>query len=103
MNILFICNQGKYRGPTAAKIYKEIFPNDEVKYLGIFTDKNIKQTLDWANKIYLMEDYQLNKLLEINDSLKIFNKTKVLSVEDIYKKYDPKLIKILKEKFENGK
>ena len=50
-----------------------------------------------------MEEYQLNKLLEINDSLKIFNKTKVLSIEDIYKKYDPKLIKILKEKFENGK
>ena len=98
MKILFVCNQGKHRSRTSAELWKQKHPNDEVKHIGIFIEANPKNWFDWADKIYVMEDYQYNKLLEIDDSMRTFGKITILDVEDIYNYYDSKLIKILIKK-----
>ena len=100
MKILFICNQGKYRSPTAAKLYKKLYPKSETKYLGIFVDNNIKETLDWADKIYVMEMQQYDEIMRIDERLKTMQKIDILNIDDIYKLDDKRLIKILEKKFE---
>jgi predicted protein tyrosine phosphatase len=99
MKVLFVCNQGKDRSRTASELWKEKFPNDEVKYIGVFVEENPKQWFSWADKIYVMEDYQHQKILEIDESMKTFGKiAPILEIEDIYQYGDQKLKRILKQK-----
>jgi len=58
MKVLFICNLGKYRSPTAAMLWAEMF-GDETDSTGITRDENeVRVMLEWADVIYVMEDRQ---------------------------------------------
>lgn len=98
-NILFVCNQGKYRSPTAANFYKKLYPEDNVKYVGVFANQSIKKLLSWSDKIYVMETIQYDEIIKINNTLKTMQKITILNIEDIYKYEDIRLIKILEVKF----
>lgn len=95
---LFVCNQGKYRSPTAANYWKKIHPKDEVKFLGLFIDKKVKDKIDWADKIYVMELQQYDEIMKISNKLETMQKIVILNIEDIYTYNDKRLIKILEKK-----
>ncbi len=99
MNILFVCNQGKYRSPSASKLWKEMFPQDKTDFIGIYTNDDLKTKLSWSESIFVMEEAQYDKILELHNKVSVMSKIKILEIEDIYKKDDPKLINILKMKF----
>ena len=98
MKILFVCNQGKYRSPTASIHWNKLHPKDEIKYVGLFAGTEVKSKIDWADKIYVMEVYQYDEIMKISNKLETMQKIVILDIEDIYTYNDKRLIKILKNK-----
>jgi len=96
MRILFVCRANLQRSPTAEKLFKS--NNIETKSAGIDPLSFIvinQKTIDWANKIFVMEESQKEFIL---DNFKVDKDIIVLDIPDIYFKDDPELIKILKKK-----
>jgi len=96
--ILFVCNQGKYRSPTACNVWKSLYPEDKVDYEGVFTGRYFQNKINWADKVIVMEDQQYDEIVKKYPKLSTMQKIEILNIEDIYKKDDPKLIKILRNK-----
>lgn len=96
--VLFVCTGNMDRSPTAEALLKgkEGF---EVKSAGtwIYSRTRIsKDLIDWADVIFAMEVHHKKVITQI--SLEAEKKTIVLNIPDIYRRNDPELIKILKEK-----
>jgi predicted protein tyrosine phosphatase len=96
--VLFICGYNIDRSTTAEDLFKgkEGF---EVKSAGTrLGARNVvsEELIDWADTIFVMEQEQMDALILINPQSK--GKTIVLDIEDSYKRGDPRLVKILREK-----
>lgn len=96
--ILYVCTMNKWRSRTAEAIFKNS-QNVTVRSAGTSNRARVKlnaQLLNWADKIYVMEDKHKDLILN-----KFRNETKfvditVLHIEDKYKYMDEELIEILK-------
>lgn len=112
LKILFICSANRYRSRTAHEMF-ENKENLEVKSCGLqpfYVEDTIKhhwnkarhftkELFDWADIVYVMEEYHLSLLksrfnIDFNKKPKIIN----LNIEDIYGYNDPLLKEQLKEK-----
>ncbi len=104
-NVLFICSANKNRSKTAEDYFSEQYPNFKFDSAGtnkktcdqLGTNFIDKEQLDWADKIFVMEQ---KRLKSIQDSFgnKYFNKITVLNIGDIYEYGSKELIEILKVK-----
>lgn len=96
--ILFVCTANTHRSPTA----EELFNKDErfdVKSCGIHPlspTKISRELLEWADKIFVMEQSQRDYIEDNFPDLKKL--VIVLNIHDNYWRGDEELIKILKEK-----
>jgi predicted protein tyrosine phosphatase len=96
MNVLFICNMGMQRSPTAAKLWK----GDETDYAGIYRDdQNIENKIEWADLIIVMEEHQRKWIGENYPSEYIKKKILCLNIPDMYYYMSDELVRILKNKF----
>ena len=97
MKVLFVCNQGKYRSRTAAKIFKDEF---ETKYAGLYSEDNplTKINLAWADTVVVMEEGQRKEIGRRFPGLYMKKRIICLSIHDIYRYMHPDLINILKKK-----
>ncbi len=103
MHVLFVCTEGMHRSPTAAQVFEELAKKKkikaEVKYAGIDNASRkpvSKVLLAWADKIYVMEDFQKDWIIDMNPAAG--SKITVLGIADVYMKGEPGLVEILKEK-----
>lgn len=97
MKILFVCNQGKHRSKTAAELWKSMHPEVDVEYLGLFNSEFNLSILDWAEKIYVMEENHLSVIKDIN--IKHWGKAKNIDVPDLFSYNSSSLLSILLNKF----
>ena len=95
MKILFVCNAGVNRSRTAAELWKNTHPKDEVKYAGIINiDK--PDLFFWADKIVCFEERIRKRILElVFDDNKVYLKLEVWNIPDVYNYMDKELVKIL--------
>ena len=93
MKILFVCNFGEHRSPTAAKMFKE---EHETKSAGIFKNTVTEEQIEWADLVVVMEDEQKLEILKRFPGTK--KRTVSLGITDVYGFDDPKLKKIIAEK-----
>lgn len=101
-NILFICSANKDRSKTAEDYYSKYYT--EFNFDSAGTNKKIcqqlgsnyftKQQLDWADRIFVMEQKHLKAIEDIFGNT-YFNKITVLQIKDIYNYGSKDLIKEL--------
>lgn len=102
MKILFICSANKQRSKTAEDFFAANYPDHEFMSAGTNlkicrkegTTELTEDLLTWADKIYVMESKHLVQIQKSTGS-KYYGKIKVLNIPDIYKYYDPELLKIV--------
>lgn len=95
MRILFVCTANMERSPTAEMVFKDV-PMWETKSAGTSLDAVVpvsKELIDWADRIVVMQSHHMERIVEL--SPKAFQKTLVLSVDDIYYRCSPRLIGLL--------
>ncbi len=93
---------GMNRSPTAAKLWKELY-GDETDYVGIYTAKNLKEKVKWADLIIVMEPHQRKFISERYPKEYIKKQIICLDIPDLYSKENPELINTLKIKFKEIK
>ena len=105
MNCLFVCTEALHRSPTAARVFSGLAKARRVvvnvKYAGIDASCRhpiSKTLLRWADRIYVMEQPHALWLVGMDPSCAA--KVRVLDIEDVYRRDEPGLIEILKEKLE---
>lgn len=104
-NILFVCSANKDRSKTAEDYFSEKYYNFNFDSAG--TNKKVcnqlgtnyldKNQLDWADKIYLMENKHLKAIKEVFGNTHS-KKISVLNIRDVYSYGSKELIEILKNK-----
>ncbi len=92
--ILFVCNQGQNRSPTAAKLFSKKYETD---YTGIYSDEKIKDKLIWADEIVCMESSHRKFIAEEYPREYMMKKIITLEIPDIYKTDQEELIELLKK------
>jgi predicted protein tyrosine phosphatase len=100
---LFICEYGERRSPTAASVAREMIQNSKVDITyGAYSsmkrfEERILPHLQSFSKIFVMEEYMKEGLIGIGvEKEKIF----CLDITDDFKRNNPVLINILREKLE---
>lgn len=96
MNILFVCSKNKWRSRTAESIFKNNGTH-QIKSAGTAASARIRinqKLLNWADKIYVMEDLHKKRILADFD---IQAPITVLEIPDIYPYMDEELISILED------
>ncbi len=96
--LLFVCRANFQRSPTAESLFKNS-EKYEAKSAGTSQISETilsKQALDWADKIFVME--QKHKKFILRNFPNISKEVIVLDIPDSYYKNSPELIKLLKEK-----
>lgn len=97
MNVLFICNQNKFRSPTAQKFFST-YPNVCTDSAGLYdTAKKVLKSdqLHWADIVFVMDRTQLNRLRkkfkEHLGTVRVIN----IEIADEYEFMDEELIRLL--------
>lgn len=106
-NILFICSANKDRSKTAEDYFSVNYPSINFDSAGtnwktcnqLGTNFITQDQLEWADKVYVMENKHLKKLNEIFGN-SYFNKIEKLNIKDIYKYNQKELIELLKDKLD---
>jgi predicted protein tyrosine phosphatase len=83
------------RSPTAEMVFKDV-PGWNVKSAGTSINAIIpvsRELIDWADKIIVMENRHMEKLIELSPSSS--SKIHVLGIDDIYYRCSPELIGLL--------
>lgn len=103
LKVLFVCTAHLQRSPTAVDVFYKLLEEKgktaEVRSAGVdyFSDKRVtKKLIDWADKIYVMEEEHKRFITLISPESE--KKIKVLGIPDIYYRGEPELIRILREK-----
>lgn len=98
MKVLFICNQNQNRSKTAEQLFKEEF---ETKSAGLYNEKPVtEKQLSWADLVVVMEDAQRSELSKMFPRQYLQKQIISLEIPDIYSFNQPKLVEVLKSKFE---
>jgi predicted protein tyrosine phosphatase len=96
MNILFICNQGRNRSRTAAKLFENRF---KTKSAGLYRDRPVtRQQLFWADTIIVMEDLQRTEISKRFPDVYLQKRILVLGITDMYRYEQPELTEALQSK-----
>jgi predicted protein tyrosine phosphatase len=109
--VLFVCTANRYRSRTAHELY-ENNPNLEIESCGLvpfYVDDTIKhywdrakhftqELFDWADLVFVMENYHLNILAKRGINWKEHTKIINLDIDDIYHYNDPTLVNLLTSK-----
>ncbi|MBI4151057.1 phosphotyrosine protein phosphatase [Candidatus Woesearchaeota archaeon] len=96
MHVLFLCNQGQHRAPTAAKLFSVRF---ETRSAGLYSDSPVTETqLAWADVIAVMEDEQRIELGKRFPKLYLAKKIVTLHISDTYAYGSSELIAALQAK-----
>ena len=98
--VLFVCTAGMQRSPTAARLVNErAGKRYEAAFAGIATPMTeshlIRESLDWADHIFVMEPMHKKWIEEHLDTDKQIH---VLSIPDTYSVDDPVLRTVLEER-----
>ena len=96
MKLLFVCTANQQRSPTAEEIFKDRY---ETKSAGVSPSARVvltKAALEWADIVFVMEDWQRAAIAEMFPQEYLKKKIIVLDIPEIYNSMDPKLIKLLK-------
>lgn len=96
--ILFVCSGNLDRSPTAEELLKDI-EGLEVKSAGTLRGASTlisKELIEWADTIFAMEESHKDVILSIDPSAE--KNVVVLDIRDRYRRGDPNLIRLLKEK-----
>ena len=96
--ILFVCTGNIDRSPTAERLLRSK-GGFEVKSAGtwMYAKKRVsKDLIGWADMIFAMEEHHKNVILSICPEAE--GKVIVLGIPDMYRRNDPVLVEILKEK-----
>ncbi len=96
MNLLFVCNQGKYRSKTAAELLQNEF---STKYAGLFSDNPlVEKDVEWADIVFFMEEEQRAKAVERFPEVLLRKQLVTLDIPDVYSYNDNRLISLLRRK-----
>ena len=99
-NILFVCEQNKFRSPTAEALFKD-YDHLEVKSAGV-ADTAVQpltsELLEWADKIYVFEKKHRNKIRKKFPGIYSRKSIECLYIPDEYDIMDPGLIRLLKNR-----
>lgn len=98
--ILFICNQNRFRSPTAEKFFNE-FPGMEAKSAGVNKDATVnlnRELLEWADIIFVMEKRQRNIIHKRYNDIYRTKRIICLYIPDEYDYMDAGLIHLLEMK-----
>ncbi len=103
--ILFICSANKDRSKTAEDYFSVRYP--EIQFISAGTNKKTcqqlgttylnKEQLEWADKIFVMEQKHLKAVKETFGN-QYFSKITVLNIKDRYPYGSKELIELLKSK-----
>ncbi|MRR20231.1 protein tyrosine phosphatase [bacterium] len=102
MNLLFICTVNRMRSCTAETIYSGN-PAYKVRSAGISPtapNQITKELLQWADKVFVMENLHRAFILEKFPQADISSKLVVLGIPDFYYYMEPELIDLLKARIE---
>ena len=105
MKILFVCNQGKDRSPTCAKVWNTLFEenksqNDETEFMGIYNEShNPEKMIKWSELIIVMEEHHRKWIADNHPKEYLKKKILCMDLPDTYYFMQPELIEILKKKF----
>lgn len=98
MKVLFVCTGNVDRSRTAEEMFKNV-EGLEVRSAGTSyaaTVQVTKEMLDWADRIFVMEDLHEQELLKMDKE--IWRKVVVLDIPDKYYFNEPELRALLGEK-----
>ena len=96
--ILFVCSGNLDRSPTAEELLKNI-EGLEAKSVGTFRSAPTtisKEIIEWADIIFAMEEGHRDAIVLICPDVQ--EKVVVLNIPDRYRRGDPELIRLLKQK-----
>jgi predicted protein tyrosine phosphatase len=99
MNLLFVCNQGQNRSKTAAELFKDNF---DTQYAGLFNNLLTKEQLEWADLIFVMEDFQRSEIGKRFPKEYLQKRIINLDIPDTYYFKQPELISALKSKIDQA-
>lgn len=97
MKVLFVCNMGMHRSPTGARLWHDLY-NDETDFVGIYTENKLKEKVQWADLIIVMEPHQRKFISERFPKEYLKKQILCLDIPDLYSKENPELIETLKIK-----
>lgn len=100
--ILFVCLMNQDRSKTAEIIYKN-HPDLLVKSAGVSEYANTLLTaelIEWANIIFVMEEYQKERIQSNYAKYLTHTKIFVLDIENKYFFMQPQLMSLLKQKID---
>ena len=96
MNVLFVCGQGKNRSPTAAALFRE---EHATRSCGLYCERPLdEKLLSWANLVVVMEDAHRQEIAQRFPALYLSKRILSLDVPDIYRRDQPELVALLREK-----
>jgi predicted protein tyrosine phosphatase len=99
MKVLFVCNQGKDRSPTAAIVWEKKY-GDDTDYIGIYNDEfNHKEKIKWAERVFVMEPHQRKWIADNFPKEYMRLKIECLDIPDMYGYMKNNLIDVLKKNF----
>lgn len=105
MNILFICTSNIHRSKTAEDYFKTVGDNHYYKSAGL-NETNCKrynsqlcskELLDWADKVFVMEQKHIERIVQ-HTGYDFIAKITNLEIEDRYSYMDAELVTILLNK-----
>lgn len=99
MNILFLCTANLQRSKTAEELFQAIDTNNNYKSAGLsrkYVDKAgttlcTEDLLDWADKIYIFEDFHLERIIQYTGKTHLHKITN-LKIEDKYRYWQKELV-----------
>lgn len=105
MNILFLCTANVQRSKTAQELFQAIDTNNNYKSAGLsrkYVDKAgttlcTEDLLDWADKIYIFEDFHLERIIHYTGKIHLHKITN-LKIEDKYQYFQRELVLLLLQK-----
>jgi len=100
--VLFVCSGNLDRSPTAEEMFRER-GDLEVRSAGTSLLSSLRTRLsrdlvDWADVIFVMEDQHAEYIAQRLGMPEALKKVIVLNVPDRYRKNDPELRRLLREK-----
>ncbi|MDC3189523.1 hypothetical protein NQU96_07210 [Pseudoalteromonas elyakovii] len=106
MNILFICTANVQRSRTAEELFNALDNSNIYKSAGLskkYVDKAgttlcSEELLNWADKIYVFEDFHIEIISRYTDK-KHIQKITNLNIEDKYQYFQRELVLLLLKKF----